>query len=31
MIIANTSFNKQGYYTEPTLDVDILRDPKCVD
>ena len=31
MKVANTNFNKQGYYTEPTLDVDILRDPKCVD
>ena len=31
MIVADTYFNKQGYYTEPTLDVDILRDPKSVD
>ena len=31
MKIANSKFNRQGYYTEPTLDVDILRDPKCVD
>ena len=31
MKIANTHFKKEGYYSEPTLDVDILRDPKCVD
>ena len=31
MIIADTHFKKEGYYSEPTLDVDILRDPKCVD
>ena len=31
MKIANTKFSRQGYYTEPTLDVDILQDPKCVD
>tara|TARA_B100000683_G_C12451174_1_gene540181 strand:- start:793 stop:1419 length:627 start_codon:yes stop_codon:yes gene_type:complete len=31
MKIANTKLNKQAYYTEPTLDVDILRDPNCVD
>ena len=31
MKVANTNFNRQGYYTEPTLDVDVLRNPKCVD
>ena len=31
MIVADTHFKKEGYYTEPTLDVDILQDPKCVD
>ena len=24
-------FSKQAYYTEPTLEVDVLRDPNCVD
>tara|TARA_R100000152_G_C6774369_1_gene202099 strand:+ start:1512 stop:2138 length:627 start_codon:yes stop_codon:yes gene_type:complete len=31
MRIANTVFSKQAYYTEPTLEVDVLRDPNCVD
>ena len=31
MRIANTVFSKQAYYTEPTLEADVLRDPNCVD
>ena len=31
MEIANTHFNKQAYYTEPTEQIEVLQNPNCVD
>jgi hypothetical protein len=31
MKIANTHFNKQAYYTEPTEQIEVLQNPNCVD